>query len=379
MLSPPEPADQRTEDQPDLGRERDLGGHADEDPERQADHRAERDRDSDADAAHALNLSDRIVAAARLRPRVRHRDRVDSGALWRVAVSARWRGSDPARRARWFSSSPAWSWFCSRARCCSAAVEIGLGVDDYVHALRFDQWLDSGWYVPEYLLSAGEPDPSRIEATPFVYGAAFNVLAHLLNAVLGIESIGEISTEADAYAVRHLTTALIGLATVLCVGGAVWTLTRDRLAAVWGAAALLAIPVWTGYAMFSNKDVPVAAAFTFVTFGLVLLLSWTDRRPARFAAAATSAAALVAFGVFLGVGTRPAIWVPLLASLATFALLSWRSLGSIRAAARAWRPRRSPSLSASSAPWRCIRARPVTRSSGCSSRFRSRASTGARA
>lgn len=216
--------------------------------------------------------------------------------------------------------------------------EIGLGVDDYVHALRFDQWLDSGWYVPEYLLSAGEPDPSRIEATPFVYGAAFNVLAHLLNAVLGIESIGEISTEADAYAVRHLTTALIGLATVLCVGGTVWTLTRDRLAAVWGAAALLAIPVWTGYAMFSNKDVPVAAAFTFVTFGLVLLLSWADRRPARFAAAATSAAALVAFGVFLGVGTRPAIWVPLLASLVTFALLSWRSLGSIRAAARAVAP-----------------------------------------
>ena len=225
---------------------------------------------------------DRIVAAARLRPRVRHRDRVDSGALWRVAVSARWRGSDPARRARWFSSSPAWSSSCSRARCCSAAVEIGLGVDDYIHALRFDQWLDSGWYVPEYLLSAGEPDPSRIDATPFVYGAAFNVLAHLLNAVLGIESIGEISTEADAYAVRHLTTALIGLATVLCVGGAVWTLTRDRLAAVWGAAALLAIPVWTGYAMFSNKDVPVAAAFTFVTFGLVLLLSWANRRPARF-------------------------------------------------------------------------------------------------
>ena len=232
--------------------------------------------------------------------------------------------------------------------------EIGLGVDDYVHALRFDQWLDSGWYVPEYLLSAGEPDPSRIEATPFVYGAAFNVLAHLLNAVLGIESIGEISTEADAYAVRHLTTALIGLATVLCVGGTVWTLTRDRLAAVWGAAALLAIPVWTGYAMFSNKDVPVAAAFTFVTFGLVLLLSWADRRPARFAAAATAAAALVAFGVFLGVGTRSAIWVPLLASLATFALLAWRSLGSIRAAARALapsgarlhrRPRRRPGAS----------------------------------
>jgi hypothetical protein len=158
--------------------------------------------------------------------------------------------------------------------------KIGLGVDDYIHALRFDEWLRSGWYVPSYLLSAGEPDPARIEATPYVYGAAFSVLAHLANVMLGNEDIGEISTEATAYAVRHLTTAVIGLATVLCVGGTVWTLTRDRLAAVWSAAALLAIPVWTGYAMFSNKDIPAAAGFTFVTGGLVVLLASADRRPA---------------------------------------------------------------------------------------------------
>ncbi len=162
------------------------------------------------------------------------------------------------------------------------ASTIGLGVDDYIHVERFDEWLRSGWYVPSPFLPGGEPDPTRIESTPYVYGAAFSVLAHLANVALGNEAIGEISTDADAYAVRHVVAALIGLGTVLCVGVAVWALTRDRLAAVWSGAALLAIPAWTGYAMFSNKDIPVAAAFTFITAGLVLLLVWADgarRRP----------------------------------------------------------------------------------------------------
>jgi hypothetical protein len=221
------------------------------------------------------------------------------------------------------------------AQLLLGASAIGLGVDDYTHVQRFDEWLRSGWYVPPALLVGGEPDPTRFGSTPYVYGAAFSVLAHLANVALGNEAIGEISTDADAYAVRHVVAALIGLGTVLCVGGAVWALTRDRLAAVWSGAALLAVPAWTGYAMFSNKDIPAAAAYTFITVALVLLLVWADRRPSPSWKRLLAPAALIAIGVFLGVGTRPAMWLPFLVSLAAFAALAWRLLGSIRGAGRA--------------------------------------------
>ncbi len=41
-----EPPDERTEYQPGLGREGNVGGHADEDAEQQPDHRADNDEES---------------------------------------------------------------------------------------------------------------------------------------------------------------------------------------------------------------------------------------------------------------------------------------------------------------------------------------------
>ncbi len=215
---------------------------------------------------------------------------------------------------------------------------IGIGVDDYFHALRFDEWLRSGWYVPSSLLAGGEPESINGQSTPFVYGAAFSVVAHLVNVVAGNEPIGDISTEADAYAVRHLVGAVIGLAGVLCVGGTVWKLTRDRIAAVWGAAALLAIPAWTGYSMFSNKDVPVAVGFTTVTFALVLGLSWAGAGERRSRRRPVAIAALIALGAFIGVGTRSAMWLPFLLSIGVFTALVWLSTRSRAAALRALAP-----------------------------------------
>jgi hypothetical protein len=206
------------------------------------------------------------------------------------------------------------------------AGEVGLYIDDYVHVSRFQEWLNEGWYVPSYGPAApplgGEPQPGTL-SSPFVYGPAFSALAHLVNVALGNEAMNEISTTAEAYQVRHLVVALLGLATVACAGVAVRVLTRDLLAAIWSAAALLAIPVWAGQSMFNIKDVPVASGFTFVTVGLVLGLvsarrdSWPSRR--RLLAVG----ALVGFGVMIGIGTRSAMWVPFACSLSAFAALSW--------------------------------------------------------
>jgi hypothetical protein len=211
------------------------------------------------------------------------------------------------------------------------ALEVGLYVDDYVHVSRFQEWLEHGWYVPSYGPSAvplgGEPQPGTL-SSPFVYGPAFSALAHLVNVALGNEAMNEISTAAEAYQVRHLVVALLGLATVACAGVAVRVLTRDLLAAIWGAAALLAIPVWAGQSMFNIKDIPVASGYTFVTVGLVLGLASASRdswpSPRRLLAVSS----LVGFGVVIGVGTRSAMWVPFACALSAFAALSWLVLRS---------------------------------------------------
>ena len=211
------------------------------------------------------------------------------------------------------------------------ALEVGLYVDDYVHVSRFQEWLEHGWYVPSYGASAvplgGEPQPGTL-SSPFVYGPAFSALAHLVNVALGNEAMNEISTAAEAYQVRHLVVALLGLATVACAGVAVRVLTRDLLAAIWGAAALLAIPVWAGQAMFNIKDIPVASGYTFVTVGLVLGLASARRDSWPSPRRLLAVSALVGFGVMIGVGTRSAMWVPFAASLSAFAALSWLVLRS---------------------------------------------------
>ncbi|MGH2602906.1 MAG: hypothetical protein ACRDJ9_26405, partial [Dehalococcoidia bacterium] len=212
------------------------------------------------------------------------------------------------------------------------AAEVGLSVDDYTHALRTDAWAKTGWYFPEYAFVGGEPDPSR--AGIYTYGAATSALAHLVNVALGNEGMGEALTTADAYEGRHVVVALLGLASVVAVGAGIWSLTRNWLAAIWGSAALVAIPGWTGYAMFAIKDIPVAAGFTFVTLGLILGLAQagSQGRPAHGRTIAIGA--LVAIGVLFGVGTRPAMWVPILASLTAFGVLAWWATRSRVATAR---------------------------------------------
>ena len=128
--------------------------------------------------------------------------------------------------------------------------------------------------MPSASLVEGRPDPDDPNSTPYVYGPAFAIVAHGANIVAGNDSSGEVSSSASAHAVRHLIVALIALLAAAGVATAVWALTRSWRFGVWGAAALFAIPAWTGQALFNVKDVPAAAGYTLVTAGLV-------RRPLR--------------------------------------------------------------------------------------------------
>ena len=153
-----------------------------------------------------------------------------------------------------------------------------------------------------------------------MYGPAFAAVAHAANSLAGNERWGEITMSADATSGRHLVSAALALLAALACGLAVGCATGSRTYGLWTAAALLTIPVWTGMGFFNPKDTPAAVGFTFFTVGLALALKPGTRafKPDRWDA---MTCLLVATGLFLAMGTRLALWPPLLASLSVFSVL----------------------------------------------------------
>ena len=203
----------------------------------------------------------------------------------------------------------------------AGAASVGVTVDEPTHVLRTQGWIDDGWYVPPTWLEDGDPLPIP-EASPYVYGPAYSAVAHAANLLAGNESAGELSSSAAAWEVRHFVVAFISLLSATAVGLAVWLLTGSMRFAIWGAAALLAVPIWLGMGFFNPKDVPAAAGYTLFTVGLMVALDRGHRlRSSRVRAVAI--AALLASGVYLGVGTRLALWAAFAAAIVMYGLLAW--------------------------------------------------------
>lgn len=200
----------------------------------------------------------------------------------------------------------------------------GVSWDETYHVLRMRNYLgDSGWYVLDQDLHGD--DPGSWAGTVYVYAPVTMVLLHGLGLVLGLDDAGVVSTSATAYAVRHLGVGLLSLAALAAVAA------QARLALGhwrWGvvaAAALAAMPAWTGHAMFNVKDVPVATGYTLASLGLAVVA--VAGRRGYVAAGAVVATA----GVVLAVGTRPGLWPALaLAALVTAVLSArWVAVGSV--------------------------------------------------
>jgi hypothetical protein len=207
------------------------------------------------------------------------------------------------------------------AQLFAGARAVGVTTDEPTHTLRLISWIETGWYVAPGELKDGKPDPSKdVLSSPYVYGPALSLTAHAANIVAGNEGRGQVSRTAGAYAVRHSIVALLALLATLAAGLAVWALTRSRRFGLWAAAGLLAVPAWMGHGFFNLKDTPAAAGYTFVTVGLLLALRRSDdeRRDGWMPVAI---GALLAGGVFIGAGTRLALWAPFLASFCTYAAL----------------------------------------------------------
>ncbi|MCB0828661.1 MAG: hypothetical protein KDB62_07640 [Solirubrobacterales bacterium] len=194
------------------------------------------------------------------------------------------------------------------------AKEVGVTTDEPAQALRTQGWLDDGWFLPPLSMAGLFPK------SPYIYGPAFSATAHALNGLLGNESRGSISFSKDAWTVRHLVAALLAVAAALAAYLTVWSTTGSRKFGLWAAAALLAVPIWTGMGFFNPKDIPAAAGYTMFTAGLVLALAGSaDSRTS--VTRGVGIGALVGLGVFFAAGTRLALWLPLTASLVTYAAI----------------------------------------------------------
>lgn len=207
---------------------------------------------------------------------------------------------------------------------------VGVTYDGPLQDGRTTTWLNQGWFVPSTSLADGKPDPTDPISSPYVYGPGFAIVAHAANVAVGNESPGGVSSSAGAVAVRHLTIAAIAVLAAIAVAIIVRALTHSWRFGIWGAAALFAIPAWTGHAFFNVKDVPAAAGYTLVTAGLVLALCAAGKTSRR---RGLVIAALIGGGIFLAIGTRIALWVPVLASLMSYAALR---------AARRWSAGKGP-------------------------------------
>lgn len=206
----------------------------------------------------------------------------------------------------------------------AGSLRVGVTTDEPYHVEKLNNYFDHGWYAMSeaFEVEGGVAGPN---ANTLVYGPVATLVLHGLTVLVGAESWGHVEVTASAYQARHFGTALLGLVGVWAAAGI-----ARRLLGSWGwgliaAAALCALPMWTGHAMFNIKDIPVATGYTLVTWALVAMV--LPRSGGHWSRGAWFRIAVLAAGLTLAIGTRPAMWAPLFVSFFVVGLgaaLGWR-------------------------------------------------------
>ena len=178
------------------------------------------------------------------------------------------------------------------------ALRTGISWDEPFHVMRLRNYFEHGWFSVDWSTDSGASTAG--DNNTLVYGPVAMLLLHGLSVLVGVEGWHSVATTPAAYDVRHVGVVLIGLAGTAAAAGITRILLGSWRWAALTAAALLALPMWTGHVMFNVKDVPVATGYTLATLALVAMVEPSPRRrPLRIAGLAT--------GVTLMVGTRPAM------------------------------------------------------------------------
>lgn len=181
----------------------------------------------------------------------------------------------------------------------AGAWRTGVSWDEAYHVLRMRNFLEHGWYLLDADLDHGTPGGWVDQR--YVYAPVTMLVLHGWSMLLGVDTPGQVAVTDQAYAVRHLAVVLISFVGVAATATITRLLLRSWGWAVVSAAVLVAVPTWTGHAMFNVKDVPVATGYTLVTLGVIVL---SHRAHARWIG---PAAVTVLAGLVLAMGTRPGI------------------------------------------------------------------------
>lgn len=199
------------------------------------------------------------------------------------------------------------------------AYQIGITWDERTNMRSLQVFFDQGWNITEDALINGEPDPNYLWGI-YVYGPVSLLFTHALAVLAGAEDWAQIQYTSQAYAIRHVGGAIIGLLGIAAASLTVRVITGSWRWAVVGAAALASIPLWTGNSMMNIKDGPVASGYTIATLGIVLLMrsDYLSRRSVRSAALAA-----IYGGAFLAAGTRAAAGVPIVGSVVGATVIWW--------------------------------------------------------
>lgn len=201
----------------------------------------------------------------------------------------------------------------------------GVSWDEPYRIGKLNNLFATGWFADD--VKDGVP----LDFNTFVYAPVADLISHAFGVLAGAQEWAHAAVTADAYAARHLAVgvfALVAAAAAAAVAG--YVLGSWRWAVVT-AGLLGAVPLWTGHGMFNTSDVPVAAGYTLVTLGVVVLVR-AQASGLRWPALVGGGASLLA-GMTLAIGTRPATWPAMVVSLVialTAALLLSPAGGRVR-------------------------------------------------
>ena len=195
------------------------------------------------------------------------------------------------------------------------AVVTGVSWDEHFHLQMIGNWAELGWYARYDVLR--DYDFVSDDGSLYVYGPVTSMILHVAAVLSGAEEFGVASLSADAYVARHIATALIGIAGSVAVGVLVWVATGSKYWGGIGTLMISAFPLWLGHGMFNLKDTPVAAGYTLSTLGIAILATSFAYPKLR----TLTGALLLSGGTLLAVGTRPAMWLPILGTVALSVLV----------------------------------------------------------
>jgi len=184
---------------------------------------------------------------------------------------------------------------------------VGVTWDEKAHASFLEEYFTSGWNIGGGWLEHGELAPFLGKWPYFVYAPVSSWFAHAIGVITGTESTPGLISTADAYATRHIASAILALLGIAAVALTVQLITRSWRWAVLGTAVICAVPMWIGHGMFNIKDTPVGTGYALATLGIVALVRVDYGQTIRLRLIAYGG---IVLGLVIAVGTRPASGVP---------------------------------------------------------------------